>query len=62
MEVSGQLHAPGHFTPPGKSPGTHWIGGLVGPRSGCGGKEKNSQPLLGFKTQSFDHPTRSQLL
>jgi len=27
MEVSGQLHAPAALTP-----GTHWIGGWVGPR------------------------------
>jgi hypothetical protein len=32
MEVTGQLHAPAAF-PPGKAPGTHWIGGWVGPRA-----------------------------
>jgi len=35
MEVSGQLHAPAAF-PWEKSPGTHWIGGWVGPRAGKG--------------------------
>jgi hypothetical protein len=33
MEVSGQLHAPGRFTPKERAPGTHWIGGWVGPRA-----------------------------
>jgi len=28
--VSGQLHAPGRFTPSERDPGTHWIGGWVG--------------------------------
>jgi hypothetical protein len=32
MEVSGQLHAPAAL-PPGKSPGTHWIAGWMGPRA-----------------------------
>jgi len=32
MEVSGQLHAP--------APGTHWIGGCVGPRAGLDGVVK----------------------
>jgi hypothetical protein len=32
MEVSDQLHAPAAL-PPGKEPGTHWIGGWVGPRA-----------------------------
>jgi len=33
MEVSGQLHPPGRFTPRERFPGTHWIGGWVGPRA-----------------------------
>jgi hypothetical protein len=33
MEVSGQLHAPGRFTPRERDPGTHWIGGCVGSRA-----------------------------
>jgi hypothetical protein len=33
MEVSGQLHAPGRFTPRERAPDTHWIGGWVGPRA-----------------------------
>jgi hypothetical protein len=36
MEVSGQLHAAAAL-PPVKNPGTHWIGGWVGPRAGLDG-------------------------
>jgi hypothetical protein len=32
MEVSGQVHGPAAL-PPGNAPGTHWIGGWVGPRA-----------------------------
>jgi hypothetical protein len=32
MKVSDQLHAPATLFP-GKNPGTHWIGGWVGPRA-----------------------------
>jgi hypothetical protein len=41
-EVSGQLHTPAALFP-GKSPGTHWIGGWVGPPSRYGRcrEEKN---------------------
>jgi hypothetical protein len=33
MEVSGQLHAPAALPPAKETPGTHWIGGWVGPRT-----------------------------
>jgi hypothetical protein len=29
MEVSGQLHAPGRFTPRERAPGTHWMGAIL---------------------------------
>jgi hypothetical protein len=50
MEVSGQLHAPAAL-PRETAPGTHWIGGWVGPqgRSGRGGEEKISLNLRGIK-------------
>jgi hypothetical protein len=35
MKVNGKLHTPGD-----KAPGTHWIGGWVGPRSGVHVMEK----------------------
>jgi hypothetical protein len=51
MEVSGQLHAPEALLPGKEPPAIHWIGGMGGPqsRSGCGGEEKNSQPLPGLE-------------
>jgi hypothetical protein len=33
MEVSGQLHAPAALPPGKEPPGTHCIGGWVGPRT-----------------------------
>jgi hypothetical protein len=33
MEVSGQLHTPATLPPGKEPPGTHWIGGWVGPRA-----------------------------
>jgi hypothetical protein len=33
MDVSGQLHAPAALPPGERAPGTHWIGGWVGPRA-----------------------------
>jgi hypothetical protein len=45
MEMSGQLHAPTAL-PPGKAPGTHWIGGWVGSRADLDAmqKRKNLAP------------------
>jgi hypothetical protein len=34
MEDSGELHTPDRFTPWLKVPGTDWVGGWVGPRTG----------------------------
>jgi hypothetical protein len=31
---------PGRFTPGERTPGTHWIGGWVGPRAGLNDMEK----------------------
>jgi len=43
MGVGGQSHAPAAF-PPGKRPGTHCIGGWVGPRAGLNGRGKSRPP------------------
>ena len=53
MRVGGQLHAPAAL-PPGKRPGTHCIGGWVGPRAGLDGCGK-SRPYR-------DRPARSESL
>ena len=46
MGVGGQLQAPLPL-PPGKGPGTHYIGGWVGPRAGQDVCEK-SRPHRDF--------------
>ena len=46
MGMGGQRHAPAAL-PPGKRPGTHCIGGWVGPRAGLDGCGK-SRPPPGF--------------
>jgi hypothetical protein len=40
--VEGEWSAPrsGRFTPEERAPGTHWIGGWVGPRAGLDDTEK----------------------
>jgi hypothetical protein len=55
MEVSGQLHAPTALLPTEAAPGTHWIGGWVGPRADV--EEKNSQPPLRIAPRSSDRPS-----
>jgi hypothetical protein len=40
MGLGGQRHAPAAL-PPGKRPGTHCIGGWVGPRAGLDGCVKS---------------------
>ena len=46
MGVGGQRHAPAAL-PPGNRPGTHCIGGWVGPRAGLNACGK-SRPPPGF--------------
>jgi hypothetical protein len=49
MEVSGQFHDHGRFTP-----GTHWIGGWVGPRGGLDDVEKSKISFLpGIEPRKF---------
>ena len=50
MGVGGQLHALAAL-PPGKRPGTHCIGGSVGPRAGLDGCVKSGPPP-GFDPQT----------
>jgi hypothetical protein len=40
MEKSGQFHSPVALAPGERVPGTHWIGGWVGPRAGLDAVEK----------------------
>jgi hypothetical protein len=45
MEVSVQLHSPAALPP--RAPGTHWVGGWVGPRAVLDAvvKRKNPSPF-----------------
>jgi hypothetical protein len=58
--VSGALAA----LPPGqRARGTHWIGGLVGPRIGLDDVEKRKfLTLPGLELRPLRHPARSQSL
>jgi hypothetical protein len=47
MGVGGQRHAPAALPPPPDRPGTHCVGGWVGPRAGLDGCGK-SRPPPGF--------------
>jgi hypothetical protein len=47
MEVSGQLQSPVRFTPGERGPGTHWIGGCMGPGAGLHVMEKRNLSYLG---------------
>ena len=53
MTVGGQLHAPAAL-PPGKRPGTHCIGGWVGPRAGLDecGKSRPEDSIPGRPVRS----------
>jgi hypothetical protein len=55
--VSGQRYAPTAL-PPGVRSGTHFIGGLVGPRPVCTGVEN----LVSTRIRSPDRPVRSESL
>jgi len=52
---------PGSFNPRERAPGTHWIGGWVGPRAGLNAvvKWKISSPA---EAQTLDHPAHSTAL
>ena len=57
--MGGQHHAPADL-PPGKRPGTHCIGGWVGPRDGldgCGFDPRTVQPVASRCTDRATGPT-----
>jgi hypothetical protein len=58
MKMSSQLHAPAAL-----APGTHRIGGWVGPWAGLDDMEKwKFLPPMGLKLRSLGRPARSQSL
>jgi hypothetical protein len=63
MKVSGQLHAPAALPPGKQPPGTHWIGGWVGPRACLDDLDKRKfLTLPGLELRPFSRPARSQSL
>jgi hypothetical protein len=62
MEVSCPFHALAAL-PLGKAPGTHWIGGWVGPGVDLDDVEKRKLlTLLGLELRPLGLPERGQLL
>jgi hypothetical protein len=64
MEVSGQ-ERPGRFTPWERAPGTHCIGGWVGPRAGLDAVENRkflTLPGLELWRQQIQFPKRRVFL
>jgi hypothetical protein len=59
MGVNGQHHAPAALYPRGKDPGTHWIGGCVGPRTGLDA-EARRKILCPCRGSNPGRPVRSQ--
>jgi hypothetical protein len=54
---------PGRFTPRERAPGTHWIGGYVGPRAGLDDMEKRKfLTQSGLELRPLGRPARSQSL
>jgi hypothetical protein len=48
--------------PRGKSPGTHWIGGWVYPRTGLDMEKRKFLPPPGLELRTLSRPARSQSL
>jgi hypothetical protein len=46
VEAEWSVSRPGRFTPGEREPGTHWIGGWVGPRAGLEDVEKTKFLIL----------------
>jgi hypothetical protein len=61
--MSGQRHAPIALPPGERAPGTHWVGGWVGPRAGLDNVEKRKLLTLPrLEHQPLSCPAHSQLL
>jgi hypothetical protein len=63
--VGGEWSAsrPGRYTPGERAPGSHWIGGWVGPRTGLDDVEKRKfLTLPGLELRPLCCPARSQSL
>jgi hypothetical protein len=61
--VNGQLQAHAALPPEERGPGSHWIGGWVGPGAGLDDVEKRKfLTLPGLELQPLSRPARSQSL
>jgi hypothetical protein len=61
--ATGQLHAPGRFTPVERAPGTHWRGGWVNPRVVLDDvKKRKFLTLPGLELGPLGRPASSQSL
>jgi hypothetical protein len=62
--VGGEWPAsrPCHFIPGERAPGTHWIGGWVGPRAGLDDEKRKFLTLPGLEPRILGRPARSQSL
>jgi hypothetical protein len=61
MGVSGQRHAPAALYPRGKDPGTHCIGGWVGPRADLDAEARRNI-LCPCRGSNPNRPARSKTL
>jgi hypothetical protein len=61
MVVSGEHHALAVLYPQGKTPGTHWIRGWVGPRAGLDAEARRKILCLCWGSNP-SRPVRSQTL
>jgi hypothetical protein len=61
MEVSGQFHDPAASTPVETAPGTHWIGGSVGPKDCFDAVEMRNISFLWQESNRY-HLARSTFL
>jgi hypothetical protein len=54
---------PCHFTPVERAPGTHWLGGCMGPRAGLDNvKKRKFLTLLKLEMRPLGRPARNQSL
>jgi hypothetical protein len=53
---------PSRFIPGERAPGTHWLGGWMGPRTGLDTEENYLLPLPGTKPRFFSRPVLSPSL
>jgi hypothetical protein len=61
--MSGELHVPTALPPGKEPPGTHWIGGWVGPRAGLDDVEKKIfLTLSGLELRPLGRRARRQSL